>query len=525
MHPIARFARAAIAAPALALALPAAAQTETAPSAAELAAEIEALKSEYETRIQALESQLGDLEAKSEAEAAAPPPAQAPAPASRTASDNAFNPAIGVVLDGRLANYSEDGPVEIPGFQVGHHGERGGEGFALGHSEIVMSSNVDDKFFGNLTLGLGSHDGATELEIEEAFIQTLPGAGLPDGLRIKAGRALWTFGYLNELHAHADDFADRPLPYRTYLDGHYNDDGAEFAWVLPSDLYAEIGGGAFRGDDTPFAGSKNGLGAWSAWARLGGDIGRNSSWRIGGYVLTGEATGRGGGHDDHGHGENGEDEHGHDECEEENGHGADECEEENGEDEHGHDECEEEHGHGADECEEENGEDEHGEEEREHDHDHGDDFAEVFSGGAFTGDTRLWGVDFRYIWAPTGNARESELILQGEYFRSDEDGTYELGTVDSHRLDGSSWGWYAQAVYRFMPRWRIGARYARLHPPSAARLGHDPWAASLMADWTNSEFGRIRLQYNREELSAGATDNQFLLQYVMSLGAHAAHTF
>ena len=46
-----------------------------------------------------------------------------------------------------------------------------------------------------------------------------------------------------------------------------------------------------------------------------------------------------------------------------------------------------------------------------------------------------------------------------------------------------------------------------------------------MADWTNSEFGRIRLQYNREELSGGATDNQFLLQYVMSLGAHAAHTY
>ena len=494
MHPIARFVRAAVAAPALALALPAAAQTETAPSAAELAAEIEALKSEYETRIQALESQLGDLEAKSEAEAAAPPPAEAPAPApvSRTASDNAFNPAIGVVLDGRLAKYSEDGGGGIPAFQVGHHGERGGEGLALGHSEIVMSSNVDDKFFGNLTLGLGSHDGATELEIEEAFIQTLPGAGLPDGLRIKAGRALWTFGYLNELHAHGDDFADRPLPYRTYLDGHYNDDGAEFSWVLPSDLYAEIGGGAFRGDDTPFAGSADGLNAWSAWARLGGDIGRNSSWRIGGYVLTGEANQRGGGHAGHGHGE---DEHGEDE---------------HGEDEHGEDE---------------HGEDEHGEDEHGHDHsDHGDDFAEVFSEGMFTGDTRLWGVDFRWIWAPTGNARESELILQGEYFRSDEDGTYLLGE-DAHRLDGSSWGWYAQAVYRFIPRWRIGARYARLHPPSAAGLGHDPWAASLMADWTNSEFGRIRLQYNREELSAGAADNQFLLQYVMSLGAHAAHTY
>ena len=47
----------------------------------------------------------------------------------------------------------------------------------------------------------------------------------------------------------------------------------------------------------------------------------------------------------------------------------------------------------------------------------------------------------------------------------------------------------------------------------------------MMVDWSNSEFGRIRLQYNHEALDGEEEDNQFVLQYVMSLGAHAAHSF
>ena len=55
--------------------------------------------------------------------------------------------------------------------------------------------------------------------------------------------------------------------------------------------------------------------------------------------------------------------------------------------------------------------------------------------------------------------------------------------------------------------------------------GHDPDAFAIMLDWTNSEYGRIRLQYNREELAANQTDNQFMLQYVVSIGAHGAHPY
>ena len=471
------------------------------PTAEELAAQIGDLKKDYEKRIAALEAQLAAMKAR-------PPAAeQKAAPASRPSmrtGDNSFNPAIGVFLNAMYSEYSEDGSG-LPGFQLGHESERPDEGLALGHSEVAMSGNIDDKFRGALTLGLGVHAGEpTEVELEEAYIQTLPGSGMPDGFRLKAGRALWTFGYLNEQHAHGDDFADRPLPYRAFLDGAYNDDGLELSVVLPGDIYKEIGGGVFRGGDTPFGGSESGREAWSAYARIGGDVGRNSALRLGVYLLDGEAHGRAG--VVHAHGE------------EEDGHGHEEEEHAEGEEEDGHEEG---HAH-----------------------------AEYFSEGAFTGDTRLFGVDFRYTWAPTGNARDSELILQGEYFRRSETGSYTLEELhcedpgerldppDPHgheicetepetealNVNGDSSGWYAQAVYKFMPRWRAGMRYARLSPPDAAELDHNLSTVSAMLDWTNSEFGRVRFQYNRESFG-DERDDQFILQYVMSLGAHGAHSF
>ena len=473
-------------------------QSGTPPTAEELVQQLDALKEDYETRIAALEAQLAAMEERSQEDE------QQAAPTPHPVGDNSFNPAIGVVLNARFADRSED-EVGLPGFQLGHESERPEKGFSLGHSEVTMSGNIDDKFRGALTLGLGAHGGETELELEEAYVQTLAGSGLPDGMRLKVGRALWTFGYLNEQHAHGDDFADRPLPYRAFLDGAYNDDGLELSVVLPGDLYKEVGGGVFRGGDTPFGGSESGREAWSGYARIGGDVGRNSALRLGAYVLDGAAHGRSGGahaHDDgHGHG----DEH----------------------DEHA--------GNGHD------GEDEH------HDHDEEPAHAAFFSEGAFTGDTRLYGVDFRYTWAPTGNARDSELILQGEYFLRSEEGDYTLEAqeceesevevdgaehhhevcelhFDTERLNGDANGWYLQAVYKFLPQWRAGIRYARLSPPSDAELNNDISTISTMLDWTNSEFGRVRFQYNRESFG-GTRDNQFLLHYVMSLGAHAAHSF
>jgi hypothetical protein len=52
-----------------------------------------------------------------------------------------------------------------------------------------------------------------------------------------------------------------------------------------------------------------------------------------------------------------------------------------------------------------------------------------------------------------------------------------------------------------------------------------PKKASVMVDYSWSEFSRVRLQLAQDKSMLGITDNQLTLQYVMSLGAHGAHKF
>ncbi len=437
--------------------------------------EIQAMRSEYENRILQMEKKLAEMEAKDSQTKSTYSKSKDKSFPSRAVYNRNLNPSIGAMLGGRFASFSsdEDG---IPGFALGHEGERGKEGLSLGETELNFSTSVDDKFYASTTSSLADQGDGVEVELEEAYVETLPGLGLPTGATIRMGRAFWTLGYLNEHHSHADDFADRPLPYRAFLDKAFNDTGAQISYVFPTDLYVEAGGGIFRGDHFPFAGAGgNDINSFSAFLRIGSDIGQNSSWRIGSYVLDGEASGRGGGH---GHEENGE-------------HAAD----------NGHDLEEEEH--------EEN-------------------LEEFFTAGMFKGNTRLYAVDFRYVWAPTGNARQKELLLQGEYFWRDEEGVYSLMEGDEIReehLDGGSHGWYTQGVFKFSPKWRIGARYSQLYSPEDSGIEHDPYAVAVMGDWSNSEFSRLRLQYNYEKLGEDLSDNQILLQYIMGIGAHAAHKY
>ena len=451
--------------------------------------EIQEMRSEYENRILKMEEKLAEMKTEASPDKTTYSKSKDSVYPSRAIYNRSLNPSIGAILGGRFAAFSSD-EGEIPGFVLGHEGERGAEGISLGETELNFSTSVDDKFYGHITTALADHGDGVEIELEEAYVETLPGFGLPTGTTIRMGRAFWTIGYMNEHHAHADDFADRPLPYRVYLDKAFNDTGAQISYVFPTDFYVEAGGGIFRGDDFPFAGAEgNDINSFSAFLRVGGDIGGNSSWRIGGYLLDGEASGRGGGHG-HGH----EDEHAH----EENG--------EHGNDDHDH-------------------EDEHAEE---HEEDHEENLEEFFAAGMFTGDTRLYSVDFRYVWAPTGNIRQKEVLLQGEYFWRDEEGVYTLAEGDEvheEHLDGGSHGWYAQGVFKFSPKWRIGARYSQIYSPEDSGIDHDPYAVAVMGDWSNSEFSRVRLQYNHEKLEEDLSDNQILLQYIMSIGAHAAHKY
>jgi hypothetical protein len=151
----------------------------------------------------------------------------------------------------------------------------------------------------------------------------------------------------------------------------------------------------------------------------------------------------------------------------------------------------------------------------------------------FTGQTDIYIADFIWKWAPNGNWREKNLTIQAEYLWRSEDGNYAFDNAAGRPWDHNASGWYAQAVYQPFPRWRVGARIDRLNGDIPGQewqgtplypMGDNPKRYSVMVDWSNSEFSRLRFQYNHDQ-ATGETDNQFALQYIFSIGAHGAHTF
>ena len=373
-----------------------------------------------------------------------------------------FNPDISLVLQGRYAHQEDIAERHITGFAAGGHEHGGARGFSVDASELVVSGNIDPYFRGYATFAIVDE----EVEVEEAWFQTL---ALGRGFTAKGGRFLSGIGYANELHPHAWDFADQSLMYRALFGEHLIQDGVQLRWLAPTDLFLELGAEAARGQFFPgseAAGNRNGAGAWAAFAKAGGDLGASHSWRAGVNYLAARPRARLG---------------------------------------------------------------------------HFEDANDVEAHTELTGDSRAWIVDFVWKWAPEGNPARRSFKLQAELFQREEEGELSCedntadggactGLADAYRSKQS--GWYAQGVFQFMPRWRAGYRYDRLDSGSvsfgAIPIAHEDYESyrhSVMLDYSPSEFSRFRVQLAQDRSMQGITDNQLVLQYVHSLGAHGAHRF
>ena len=204
-------------------------------------------------------------------------------PAAPASSANSFNPAISLILSGLYTNLSQDpANYRITGFPVPSSVEigPGQRGFSLAESELGIYANIDPYFYGGLNYSMHPDDTAS---VEEAFIQTI---ALSGGVTVKAGRFFSGIGYLNAQHAHVWDFTDAPLAYQAFLGTQFGDDGVQIKWLAPTDTFLEFGAELGRG--RVFPGSdrdKNGSGAGTAFAHVGGDVGASHSWRAGVSVL------------------------------------------------------------------------------------------------------------------------------------------------------------------------------------------------------------------------------------------------
>jgi hypothetical protein len=448
------------------------------PELTALRAELAALRQEYEDRVHQLELRLEQLEASAPdtgrgtphdptVAAAAPVPDVAPPAAPAASRASAFNPAMSVVLTGTYAHLSQDpeGYVIAGFFPGGDEIGPGDRNFSLGESEITLSASVDPYFAAALT---AAYTGEGELEVEEAFART---TALPAGLTLKGGRFFSGIGYLNEVHAHAWDFADQPLAYQALFGGQLKQDGVQLKWLAPTDLFLEFGAEAGNGEHFPGTRSDgNGFGTYALYAHAGGDVGESIGWRAGLSWIDADPTGRT--YDDV-------------------------------------------------------------------------DAEQESVVNAFSGQSRTWIVDATLKWAPGGDARRRSLELQAEYLRREEDGRLAFD-VEGSALEGPfrsrQDAWYAQAVYRFAPRWRTGLRYDSLDA-GGSRIGlvrdgtlepgdfpllapATPSRITVMADWSPSEFSRLRAQVAWDDArDSDDADEQWLLQYIHAIGAHGAHKF
>jgi hypothetical protein len=93
------------------------------------------------------------------------------------------------------------------------------------------------------------------------------------------------------------------------------------------------------------------------------------------------------------------------------------------------------------------------------------------------------------------------------------------------QIDGrqGAFGYFVSGDYQFARRWYGGVRYDDSERAYDAGLRDDGY--SLVLTYWPSEFSQIRGQYRRTSYAEGEDANEFLFQFVFSIGAHGAHPF
>ena len=442
--------------------------------------EIRQMKESYERRIEALEKRLQEAEARAgkaestaaRAEQSAGKAETAAASAANRSGENAFNPAVSLVLQGTYANTSQDpNTYHITGFVPS-----GGEvappkrSFSLAESELAIAANIDPYFRGVAIAALAPEGGA---DVEEAYFQTL---ALASGFTVKGGRFFSGIGYQNEQHQHTWDFQDAPLVYKAFLGNQLRQDGVQVKWIAPAELLIELGAELSAGDQFPGSDrNKNGVGGSAFFANLGGDIGASTAWRVGASYLMASPSGRSyldtdslGGlvlntftGDAKLWGVNGV-------------------------------------------------------------------LKWAPNGNSTYYNFKLQGEYFRLKQDGTltydDSAGSALFGAVSDFLKTDQSGWYLQGV----------WQFYPRwrVGYRY-DALRNGTVnngiVANGLGPTVADFpilsSHSPTRNTFMLDWSASEFSRLRLQFASDKSRLGLTDNQVFVQYIYSLGAHGAHTF
>jgi hypothetical protein len=168
---------------------------------------------------------------------------------------------------------------------------------------------------------------------------------------------------------------------------------------------------------------------------------------------------------------------------------------------------------------------------------------------AFGGGTnQLTGIDATLRWKPLRRSIYHSFVARSEFIwaRTSFAGLLNpLSGATGSPFIARPFGYYASADYQLGRRWFLGGRFDRsergqCYPTNPATspgcsvalpagggstvLTRDTGGSVLMTYWP-SEFSQIRGQVRRTHYGEGPTANEFLFQFILSMGAHGAHPF
>jgi hypothetical protein len=146
-------------------------------------------------------------------------------------------------------------------------------------------------------------------------------------------------------------------------------------------------------------------------------------------------------------------------------------------------------------------------------------YAHGYNGSGLSADrfdltTNLYGVDATVRWRPLRRSIYRSFVGRSELIWSRRDQPDGLQAAN---------GFYVSGDYQFARRWFAGVRGDRSARAADASLT-DSGQAFTLTFWP-SEFSQVRGQYRRTSYELGPTANEFLFQFLFSIGAHGAHPF
>jgi hypothetical protein len=386
-----------------------------------------------------------------------------------------FVPDIALIVDfsavGRNMKNAEYADLAVPGLlQARSLGEEVGpnanNGFNFNYAEMSLYSVVDPYF----DLFAVFHLHREAFEIEEAYINT---RRMPLGFKVKAGKFLSSFGRINEQHAHYWDFTDAPLIYSAFFGKErLNEIGARLTWLAPTSYYLMLGGEILAGENEASFGAEGFQDASGAHAIEDSEAPNLYVGYAKSSLEAKKLVALFGGSFAYGKTRMND---------------------------------------GVDQSPAENPE-----------------------GFGEYGDTFIFGGDLtlKYLLGSY-----QYLSLQSEYlYRTMSGDLYDNsgGMVD---LDKKQSGLYSQLVYRMSQCWRAGFRFDLLQKntiktdAAGENLPENLPRYTAMLEYNPTEFSRIRLQYSHDRsgyLDEGASqkiNNELILQFNITIGAHGAHSF